>query len=158
MARPFRGLADRFAPVTESIVANAVGSPIVAAYVTIGAVDTWLTDAAYARIAERASHEELAQVLDRIRSIKERHQTFFVPQAEFRLAESASSRRVTRRRVARTDWPLRSDERPRAETSAFFRYAFDEHTDVLDHADARIAALPGLRRLTPLRARYEALR
>jgi hypothetical protein len=139
----FHRVADRFSPIRESLVANSIGVDVIATHVAAGTIDTWLSQAAYERIAEQEPHPELVTILDRIRGIKARHLEFLLPQAEFRLEESAGARKLARKRLGRADWPTGARFQPRSETTFFFTHLFEAASHVLDEIDARIDALPG---------------
>ncbi|MDM4761769.1 hypothetical protein QT381_01965 [Galbitalea sp. SE-J8] len=151
-----RAVIDRFSPIREALVANAIGDDVIAVHMTTGAVDTWLSQTAYSRVEATEPHPELTRVLERIREVKDRHLQFFAAQAEFRLGESAGARALTRKRMARAALPVGSDYQPRSEVSYFFSQLFDGAQQLLDEVDARIQALPGLDGLTLVRSRYEA--
>ncbi|MFT4123528.1 MAG: hypothetical protein QM635_06825 [Microbacteriaceae bacterium] len=152
-----RAALDRFRPIGESIVANTIGTDVIAVHMARGTIDTWLAQAAYERVAELARHPELGRLFERIRGVKQRHLDFLHPQAEFRLAESAGARALARRRLARADWPAGSDAQPRSEVGFFFGQLFQGAQELLDELDARVQTLPGQGGLAVLRRRFEAL-
>jgi hypothetical protein len=152
-----RVVTDRFLPIRESIVANTVGVDIVATHMAEGAIDSWVSQSAYSRLEALEPHPELVRTLERIRSIKDRHLDFFLPQADFRLGESRRARSIARRRLRRADWPVAASEQPTSETGYFFTHLFAAATHVLDEVDARVDALPGQKGLGLLRSRLEAV-
>ncbi|CAN5264222.1 hypothetical protein BH11ACT2_BH11ACT2_15340 [soil metagenome] len=151
-----RAMIDRLSPIRESLVANHLGVDVIASHMAIGSIDTWLSQAAYKRITELEPHPELTKILDRIRSIKDRHLEFFLPQAEFRLAESPKAQVISARRLKREPMPTGSNEQPHSETSFFFTHLFSTATHFLDEIDARIDALPGQNGLSLMRRRFKA--
>jgi hypothetical protein len=157
IAGGIRSTIDRFAPIRESIVANAIGTDVIAVHMLTGTMDTWLSQAAYTRIEGSVQHPELTALLERIRAIKDRHLEFFLPQAAFRLEESVPARTLALRRLARTALPTGSREQPASETRFFFTHLFGGAQHVLDEIDARVTALPGLEGTTFLRSRFEAV-
>ena len=157
VAASVRNLIDRFSPIRESLVANHLGVDVIATHMAIGSIDTWLTQAAYARISELESHPELTKILTRIRAIKDRHLEFFVPQADFRLEESAKARTICVKRLKREPMPTGSNEQPHSETSFFFSHLFSTATHLLDEIDARIDALPGQNGLSLMRRRLKSV-
>ena len=70
----------------RAIAANFAGPQIVAAHVTTGLVDEWITQAAYRRLGELA--DGLHAVVGRIVTIKDRHIRFLAEEAQRRLAAS----------------------------------------------------------------------
>jgi hypothetical protein len=131
--------------IRESIYANIVGVPMIAVHMALGTVDEWLTQAAYQRIAARDPHPALAPLLATIAEAKERQLRFFEPQARYRLADSARARRIARRRLRRSAWPIGAKSQPRDGARAFYADVFDGTS--LAELDARVDTLPGLRGL-----------
>lgn len=129
--------------IRESIVANIVGVPMTAVHMTMGTVDEWLMQAAYARIAERQPHPELVRTLDRISAVKARQLLFFEAQARYRLLHSPRSRSITRRRLRATPWPIGAKAQPKAETDAFYTELFKNSPLTVAMLDSRIDTLPG---------------
>jgi hypothetical protein len=138
---PFRTPVER--TIRESIFANMVGVPMIAVHMSLSTVDEWLTQAAYARIAELDSHPQLATTLATFVQIKSRQLRFFEAQARFRLTESSRARSLTRRRLTKTPWPIGATAEPRAETHFFFTYLFADAMGVIDEIDSRVDTLPG---------------
>ncbi|MDH6181190.1 hypothetical protein M2152_001372 [Microbacteriaceae bacterium SG_E_30_P1] len=128
--------------IRESIVANIIGVPMIAVHMSLGTVDEWLTQTAYARLSAVENRPELTVVTDQFRQVKARQLEFFEAQARFRLTESPRARSLTRRRLAKTPWPIGAKAEPEAETRFFFDYLFDSR-EVVDDLDSRIDSLPG---------------
>lgn len=137
--------------IRESVYANIVGVPMIAVHMTQGTVDEWLTQAAYTRTAELDPHPQLVATVDRLLGIKRRQLGFFEAQARFRLQESPRARKITRRRLAKTPWPIGAKAEPRSETDFYFSYLFGDAPDRLRELDSRISALPGQTGLDLLR-------
>ncbi len=129
--------------IRESIVANIIGVPMIAVHMALGTIDTWLSQAAYARLAALESHPQFAQTLASLGELKTRQLRFFEAQARYRLTESAHARRLARRRLTATAWPIGAKAEPAGETSFFFEKLFGSARDVLAAIDARIDTLPG---------------
>lgn len=140
-------LAERFEPVRESMVANQIGVDVIAVHMAIGAVDGWLTQAAYARIAELEPHAELNTLMDTILGIKARHLTFFEPQSEYRLAASSRAQKLTRSRLRKSAWPIGANDLPRADGVFFNERIFRSSPGLATSIDEAIDGLPGLRGL-----------
>ena len=142
--------------IRESIVANVIGVPMIAVHMSLGTVDEWITQAAYARIAELESHPQLTATLASLGEVKARQLTFFEAQARFRLEESPRARRLTRRRLARTPWPIGAKAEPAQETRFFFDHLFASAPHLVAELDARIDTLPGQSGLALVRRAVES--
>lgn len=139
-----REVAERVQPIRESLVANQIGVPMLAVHMATGAIDGWVTQAAYARIAELEPNAELSSTMETILGIKARHLTFFEPQSEYRLAASSKARSLTRKRLAHTAWPIGADELPTADRHFFFDHLFRSSPGLAESIDSAIDGLPGL--------------
>lgn len=144
IVRWWRELRERLAPISESLVANNVGTPMLAVHMATGAIDGWVTQAAYAQIDQQSDNAELSTTLERIIGIKARHLTFFEPQAEYRLGASEYARTLTRKRLKRTIWPIGADELPDADRAFFFDRVFRSSPGLAEGIDTAIDGLPGL--------------
>lgn len=135
--------ADRRGPIRRAIAANFAGPQIVAAHMTAGLVDEWITTAAYRRLAELA--HAVGSVVETALEVKDRHLHFLQEEAARRLGESPRARRLSRREVDRSAWPIGAIDRPAEERGFFERMVFGSPEG---HADAArigelVAALPG---------------
>ena len=138
---PFRTPVER--TIRESIVANIIGVPMIAVHMTLGTVDEWLTQAAYKRIKALDPNPEFDRTIDSFLTIKERQLSFFEAQARFRLTESKQARKLARKRLSKTPWPIGAKAEPAEETTFFFDRLFASARAVIDELDARIDTLPG---------------
>lgn len=138
---PFRTPAER--TIRESIYANMVGVPMIAVHMSLGTVDEWLAQAAYRRLVELDPHPQFAETVAKLLEIKERQLRFFEAQSRFRLTESSKARKLTRRRLAKTPWPIGAKAEPRAETDFYYSHLFSGAPAVVGELDARIDTLPG---------------
>lgn len=138
---PFTTPVER--TIRESIFANIVGVPMIAVHMSLGTVDEWLTHAAYRRLIELDPHPQLSATITEFLEIKARQLDFFEAQARFRLTESPRARSLTRKRLARTPWPIGAKAEPDAETRWFFDYLLSGAPDAVDEIDARVDTLPG---------------
>jgi hypothetical protein len=141
--------ADRRGPVARAIAGNIAGPQIVAAHVTTGLTDEWITQAAYRRLGEIA--EGLHAVVDRIIAIKDRHIRFLAEEAQRRLAASPRASKLTRLEIKRAAWPIGAADRPAADRTFFETVVFGTPAGA---AEARriqdlVAALPGLASVAP---------
>ena len=135
---------DHATPIRESIVGNVVGVPMIGVHMALCTIDEWVTQAAYARLAEIAGHEQLSDSVARFLDVKARHVDFLEAQARHRLSGSRTSRTLARRRNRRTRWPIGAADQPRAEQQHFFNTLLADRPDLVAGLDARIDGLPGL--------------
>ncbi len=140
--KAFRALAERVQPIRESIVANALGEDVVAVHTMTGAIDEWVTQVAYARLAERAGNTELTRVVADVLKVKERHELFFAAQSRDRFARSPKAARLARRRLSSIHWPIGSVDQSDEVTFGFYRALLDART--VAEIDQRIDSYPGL--------------
>ncbi|WP_010202964.1 hypothetical protein [Salinibacterium sp. PAMC 21357] len=138
---PFRTPVER--TIRESIVANIVGLPMVAVHTALGTVDEWLMQAAYRRLIELEPHPQLADIVTRLLATKSRQLQFFEAQARHRLGESSRAQKVTRRRLAKTPWPIGARAEPSQNTEFFFRYLFGSQPSAITEIDELIDTLDG---------------
>jgi hypothetical protein len=140
-------------------LASAVTPHIVTVHMTWGAVNEWTTQAAYARLAARAEHPVLSELLRRIMRQEGRHIDFYAMQARRRLAASPAARRLTRAALRHRWAPVGSGVMPDAEVAFMASHLFGD-------ADGRAAArrvdrmvhrLPGLEDLCLLERAVDTL-
>lgn len=139
-----REVAERFEPIRESLVANQIGVPMLAVHMAAGAIDGWVTQAAYARIAELEPNAELSKTMETVLGIKARHLTFFEPQAEYRLGASAKAQSLSRKRLSRTAWPIGAAELATSDREFFYDHLFRSTPGLVESIDTAIDGLPGL--------------
>lgn len=142
--------ADRRGPVLRAIAGNIAGPKLVAAHVTIGLIDEWVTSAAYRRLGELAA--KLRSVVDLVLDVKARHIEFLAEETQRRLTESARARKLAAKTVRQTAWPVGATERPAEERTFFENVVFGgkEGAARASELAASIAGLPGLAPLGPL--------
>jgi hypothetical protein len=141
--------AERRGPVRRAIAANFAGPQVVAAHVTTGLTDEWITQAAYRRLGELA--ESLHLVVDRIVSIKDRHIRFLAEEAQRRLAASPRASKLTRLEIKRAAWPIGAVDRS-ADDRTFFEtivFGTPEGAAEAGRISALLGALPGLASVAP---------
>lgn len=142
-------------PLAERVlcrVRGPVGRAVTAAHMTWGAANELLTLTGYRLLAARCGHPVLTELLRRIAADESRHYSFYLLQAEWRLAASPMARRIVRRVLARSWTPVGIGEGFKP-PEAFARVAGflagdAEGRRVVARLDRRIAALPGLAGLT----------
>src|SRR5262249_6572375 len=87
---------DRLRPPLHALGSSVVGSSYTAVHMTWGAINEWTTQAGYARLAARAGHPTLTELVRRIMRQEGRHVDFYASQAQRRLARDSRAQRVTR--------------------------------------------------------------
>ncbi len=148
--RSFAERIERRGPIARAIVGNIAGPRLVAAHVTTGCIDEWVTSAAYTKLGELA--EAVKSVADLVIQIKERHIAFLAEDAQRRLAESSRARQLTLKEVKRSAWPLGAIDRSAEDRTFFETIVFGGEDGAARAADiaVRIAALPGLGPVAPV--------
>lgn len=125
-----------------------VGRAVTTAHMTWGAANELLTLTGYRLLARRCGHPMLATLLRRIAADESRHYSFYLLQAEWRLAASATARRIVRRVLDRTWTPVGVGEGFKS-PDAFATVATHlaggaEGARLVERMDRRLGALPGL--------------
>lgn len=142
--RSLREGAERRGPIRRAILGNIAGAQLVAAHVTTGLVDEWISQAAYRRLAEAAT--VLSGLVERLNALKDRHIAFLAEDAERRLAAGGRAVTLTRKAFAQAAWPIGATEIPDADRTFFETFVFGgaEGRSAAARIAERIAALPGL--------------
>ncbi|MDP9026784.1 MAG: hypothetical protein M3N46_04405 [Actinomycetota bacterium] len=140
---------ERRGPVARAIQGNIDGPQIVAAHVTTGLVDEWITQAAYRRLGELATG--LSSIVELVNGIKDRHIRFLSEEATRRLALSAKARKLATRELTNMVWPVGAVEHSDDDRTFFDQIVFGTENG---RAEVRriqdlIAALPGLSTVAP---------
>jgi hypothetical protein len=143
---------DRFGPYLSALGGLVAGDDFVALHMTWGALNEWSTAVGYDRLAERAAHPVLGELLLRIRRQESRHIAFYATQARDRLARSPRARRLTRFAVRRLWAPVGSGVMPEEETTFLLQWLMGDGNGgvAADRIDANLAALPGMAGLRPV--------
>lgn len=141
--------AERRGPIARAIAGNIAGPQLVAAHITTGLIDEWVTSAAYRRLGEISP--AVKPISDLVLEVKDRHIAFLAEEAQRRLAESARARRLSLKEVRRSAWPIGAIDRPADDRSYFETVVFGGKGGAAraDEIAARIAALPGLSPVAP---------
>jgi hypothetical protein len=125
-----------------------VGRLVAAAHMAWGAANELLTLNGYRLLAGRCGDPVLAELLGRIAAQESRHYSFYLLQAEWRLAGSRVNRKLLRRIFLRSWTPVGVGEgyKDRSEFAVVLGYlgSSDDAERVIDRMDRRFAALPGL--------------
>lgn len=141
-----RELAERRGPVRRALLANLDGVDVVAVHATAGLVDEWIIGEAFGALRRHARHttiDVLAAIVDDVQS---RHLDFLGQEAERRLAESKRARRLTRRALLGTAWPIGALHVPARARHLLERLTFAGVSGraALERVRDRVAALPGM--------------
>ncbi len=139
---------DALKPVAFTI-ASALTPHIVAVHMTWGAVNEWTTQAGYGRLAAKAKHPVLSELLRRIMRQEGRHIDFYALGARQRLAASATARRLTRFALRRYWAPVGTGVMPDPEVKFLANHLFGDAEGVaaarrIDRAVGRLPGLEGL--------------
>ena len=136
---------DALRPVAFSL-ASAFTSHIVAVHMAWGAVNEWTTQAGYGRLATRAKHPVLSELLRRIMRQEGRHIDFYMHGARQRLTESATARRITRFALRRYWAPVGDGVMPEPEVKFLVTHLFgdDDGRTGARRIDRMVGRLPGL--------------
>jgi hypothetical protein len=141
-----RRVAEALSPLKHMLSSAIAGPSMTAVHMTWGAVNEWTTQAGYARLAARANHPVLTELLRRIMKQEGRHIDFYASQAAQRLANDRRARVLTRFALRRMWTPVGSDVMPTDEVEHLISYLFgdtDGH-EMAERIDRRIDRLPGL--------------
>lgn len=153
------GLRERLRPLWMLLGSAVAGRDFVALHMAWGAINEWTTQAGYARLAARAEHPLLKELLKRVMRQEGRHIDFYASQAESRLAASGRARRLTRWALRKLWSPVGSGVMPAAETRHLARFLFgdEEGIRVARRIDRRVSRLPGLQGLNLLESSLHKL-
>ena len=140
---------ERRGAVARAIQGNIDGPQIVAAHVTTGLVDEWITQAAYRRLGELAAG--LASIVTLINGIKDRHIAFLSEEAKRRLASSSKARKLSRRELKHAVWPIGAVEHSDDDRTFFDQIVFGTENGRAEafRIQDLVAALPGLAPVAP---------
>lgn len=144
-ARSKRRFADRVEDLVSKVLSQS-WPDFVALHMTWGAVNELTTLTGYRRLAKRAGHPVLTELLSRIVRDESRHFYFYYKQAERRLARPFVAR-ATRFALEHAWSPVGSGIQPAAETRflASWLLSGPDGRAAARHVDETIRRLPGLR-------------
>jgi hypothetical protein len=144
--RRARRVAEALKPLAHGAGSAVFGPAMTAVHMSWGAINEWTTQAGYARVAQRAEHPVLGELLHRIMRQEGRHIDFYASQARRRLDASGAARRVTRAALDRLWNPVGSDVMPPAEVHHLVSYLFADTAGeaMAARIDRRVDQLPGL--------------
>lgn len=140
---------------TVARTGGPVGSVVAAAHMAWGAANELLTLNGYQLLARRCGHPVLRPLLERIAVQERRHFSFYLLQAEWRLAASRSARFALRRVLARSWTPVGVGDayKQPVEFARVLHHLAGgaEGAELIARMDRRFAALPGFAGLTIFR-------
>ncbi len=142
------------APRRERVIARIggpVGRVVVTAHMAWGAANELLTLNGYRILADRCDHPVLAELLRRIAAQEARHYSFYLLQAEWRLASSRLARTLLPRVLDGSWTPVGIGDgyKSRDEFERVLAYlgAGDDGRRAVERMDRRFASLPGFAHL-----------
>jgi hypothetical protein len=137
---------DRLMPFTHMAGSAIAGPAFLAVLMTWGAVNEWTTQAGYSRLAQRAGHATLAEILKRIMRQEGLHIDFYSSQAAARLDGDRRAQRLTRLALNRLWQPVGANVMPPEEVQHLIVHLFsgNDGRAAAERIDRRIDRLPGL--------------
>jgi hypothetical protein len=140
------GWKDRLGPLAHMLGSSLAGESFLAIHMTWGAINEWTTQAGYARLAARAQHPLLSELLRRVMRQEGRHIDFYAAEARRRLDNDRRAQRITRFALKHLWSPVGSSVMPSSEMSFTVKYLFDgdDGQVMADRIDRRVDRLPGL--------------
>jgi hypothetical protein len=135
---------DSLRPIMFSIGSTLTN--LTAVHMAWGAVNEWTTQAGYARLAQKARHPVLSELLRRIMRQEGRHIDFYAAEARRRLGSSRLSQRITRVSLEHFWKPVGSGVMPPGEVSFLVSHLFgdEEGEKVAQRIDRQVDRFPGL--------------
>ena len=136
---------DRLRPLVY-LAGSAVSRHVVTVHMTWGAINEWTTQAGYGRLAAKAGHPVLSELLRRIMRQEGRHIDFYAGQARRRLASSPAAQRATRIALRRYWRPVGSGLLPAPEVGFLVDHLFGDPDGarVAARLDRQVDRLPGM--------------
>ncbi len=132
-------------------IGGPVGRVVAAAHMAWGAANELLTLNGYKILADRCGHPVLAELLHRIAAQEARHYSFYLLQAEWRLASSRLARSLLPRVLDGTWTPVGIGDgyksRDEFERVLVYLGGGNDGRRTIDRMDRRFASLPGFERL-----------
>lgn len=145
-----RGLPRRegFRPLLFSL-GSALTTHLPAVHMAWGAVNEWSTQAGYGRLAAKAEHPVLSELLRRIMRQEGRHIDFYASEARRRLAAHPRAQRLARSALRRFWSPVGAGVMPESEVSFLVLHLFRDEAgrESAKRIDRQVDRLPGLQGL-----------
>jgi hypothetical protein len=139
------GWRDAVRPVS-TMLSSALARDFTAVHMTWGAINEWTTQAGYARLAAKANHPLLTELLTRIMRQEGRHIDFYSSEARRRLDGRPRAQKLTRLALRKFWKPVGAGVMPDAELRFLVHYLFegDDGLAMAERIDRRVDRLPGL--------------
>ena len=139
-------MKESLSPLFFGLGSAIAGRSFAAIHMTWGAINEWTAQAAYGRLAQRAAHPALSELLKRIQRQEGGHIDFYASQATKRLDGDRMVQRATRFALRRFWSPVGSDVMPDHEVAFVGRHLFGgaEGRAAVERVDRHIDRLPGL--------------
>jgi hypothetical protein len=136
---------DAVRPVLFSITSSVTKS-LPAIHMVWGAINEWSTQTGYRRLAAKAGHPVLSELLQRIMRQEGRHIDFYVGEARRRLTDSAPAQRLARFALRHFWAPVGTSVMPDSEVRFITRHLFGdaEGLEAARRIDRQVDRLPGL--------------
>ncbi|MHB8328519.1 MAG: ferritin-like domain-containing protein [Acidimicrobiales bacterium] len=136
---------DSLRPVLFS-AGSALTRHLTAVHMTWGAINEWTTQTGYARLAAKAGHPVLTELLRRIMRQEGRHIDFYASEAQRRLAASPAAQRLTRFALGLLWAPVGSGVMPQADVRFLATHLFgdEEGKRSARRVDRHLDRFPGL--------------
>ena len=149
---------DSLRPFLFSVASGFVN--MTALQMTWGAINEWTTQAGYSRLAQKAQHPVLSELLRRIMRQEGRHIDFYSAEARNRLSSSKVARRLTRSALKQWWKPVGSGVMPPGEVRFLVSHLFGDEAgiDVARRIDRQVDRLPGLEGLRLVETTVERMR
>jgi hypothetical protein len=137
---------ESLSPVFFGLGSAIAGRSFAAIHMTWGAINEWTAQAAYGRLAQRAAHPTLTELLRRIMRQEGGHIDFYASQAAKRLEGDRLVQRATRFALRRFWTPVGSDVMPGDEVGFVGNHLFGgpDGRAAAERVDRHIDRLPGL--------------
>ena len=137
---------ESLSPLFFGLGSAIAGRSFAAIHMTWGAINEWTAQAAYGRLAQRAGHPTLSELLKRIQRQEGGHIDFYASQASKRLEGDKLVQRATRFALSRFWTPVGSDVMPNEEVAFVGSHLFGgaDGREAIDRVDRHVDRLPGL--------------
>ncbi|MGH9920687.1 MAG: ferritin-like domain-containing protein [Nitrososphaerales archaeon] len=136
---------DSLRPITFA-VGSAFTTHLPAVHMAWGAVNEWCTQTGYARLAAKAKHPVLGELLHRIMKQEGRHIDFYSGEARRRLSAHPRAQRITRFALRHFWSPVGSGVMPPTEVEFLTAHLFGDEAglEAARRIDRQMDRLPGL--------------
>jgi hypothetical protein len=136
---------DAMRPMLFSL-ASSLSKSLPAVHMVWGSINEWSTQTGYRRLAAKAGHPVLSDLLQRIMKQEGRHIDFYVGEAKRRLADSSPAQRLARFALRHYWAPVGTGVMPDSEVRFITRHLFGDPEGLVaaQRIDRQVDRLPGL--------------